>query len=79
MMRYESDRKPRCYPKCKSKKVLRIIYGIPTYEVYLKAQEGKFALGGCCISDDNPKQECFDCKTEIFLIDQDLTDFKKES
>ena len=55
MMRYESDRKPRCYPKCKSKKVLRIIYGIPTYEVYLKAQEGKFALGGCCISDDNPK------------------------
>lgn len=70
-MRYESDRKPRRCPKCNSKRVLNIVYGLPTYDAFLEAQAGKFALGGCCLSDDNPIWECFDCKASIFMSAMD--------
>lgn len=70
-MRYESDKKPRTCPRCKSKKVLNIIYGLPTYEAYLEVQAGKLALGGGCISDDNPTWECFYCKTSIYMSPMD--------
>jgi len=31
---------------------------------------GKVALGGCCISDDDPVWECADCETTIYKKDK---------
>ena len=35
-------------PKCNSKNTIPIEYGMPIYEVYLEAKQGKIKLGGCC-------------------------------
>jgi len=44
--------------------VIPIIYGLPTEEAAEEAKEGKFALGGCCVSDDSPQWHCRDCEHE---------------
>jgi len=54
---------PNC-PKCGSKKVVRIIYGLPSRETFEEAKEGKIILGGCCVSYNSPNFHCKDCKYE---------------
>lgn len=45
-------------PNCDSVTGLReIFYGLPDGPV----DEGKYATGGCCISDKDPTIECIDC------------------
>lgn len=51
-------------PKCGSTKVLKILYGMPTHEVFLKAEAGEVKLGGCCITDSDPEYYCKDCHNE---------------
>ncbi len=36
-----------------------------------EAKQGKFALGGCCISDDSPRWHCRDCEHEWGRIDDE--------
>ncbi len=54
---------PTC-PKCKSKKVLPIVYGLPDKNLAREAEQGKVVLGGCCIGDDDPRWSCGDCGNE---------------
>ena len=51
-------------PKCGLKNSLKIIYGMPTYEVFERAKAGEFKLGGCCIIESNPEYYCKDCEYE---------------
>jgi hypothetical protein len=45
-------------PSCKSKTGIReIIYGLPDGPV----DENKYAIGGCCISDNDPTVKCIEC------------------
>jgi len=45
-------------PQCRSKAGLReIIYGLPIGPV----DEEKYAIGGCCISDNDPMVKCIEC------------------
>jgi len=48
-------------PKCKSKKVIPIAYGLPTYETFKLSEEGKIKLGGCCVTNNDPEYFCKDC------------------
>ena len=52
-------------PACESSSGLReIIYGYPAMYLDPSApiiDEGKYALGGCCISDNDPTLKCIHC------------------
>ena len=54
----------RC-PECEGTNIAKIVYGYPSSEFLdeLKKDEnkGKYELGGCCISDDDPAFSCNDC------------------
>ncbi len=67
-MRYEFVSKPKKCPECGSTRVANILFGMPAFskEIEEKIHEGKIVLGGCCISDDDPKWKCIDCSTEIY-------------
>jgi ribosomal protein L37AE/L43A len=66
--RYESGRKPRKCPKCGSHRIARILYGYPACSEKLEAdmKSGRIALGGCCITFDDPAWKCIECETEIY-------------
>ena len=51
-------------PRCGSLSVIKIIYGMPTHDAFLMAEEGKIKLGGCCITDLDPEYYCKDCENE---------------
>ena len=50
-------------PKCSSKNVAEIFWGMPnmTSEFEQALGSGKVTLGGCCVSDNDPKWECNKC------------------
>lgn len=50
-------------PQCGSKRAVRIMYGMPAYEAFLKAEKGEIALGGCVITGNDPQWQCQDCWT----------------
>lgn len=51
-------------PECGSNNIAEIPWGLPAFteELQKKLDEKKVVLGGCCISDDDPKYECNECK-----------------
>lgn len=49
-------------PKCRSEKVVPIVYGLPGPEMFEAAERGEISLGGCELSFDNPVVECLDCR-----------------
>ena len=52
-------------PFCKSSDGVReILYGIPIQPL----DEEKYALGGCCISDEAPTRRCIQCGWESRYI-----------
>lgn len=53
----------RC-PKCGSQNSVRIVYGLPSYELFQEAEAGKVKLGGCEIILGNPEFYCTDCEHE---------------
>ena len=65
-MRFFSVNKPRKCPRCKSAKVVTIVYGLPGMEAFEEAQAGKVVLGGCDVTDDDPSWQCLDCDAKIF-------------
>jgi hypothetical protein len=67
-MRIESKVKPEICHKCGSKRIAEILYGMPlgTSELQKDMEEGKIVLGGCCITNDDPKWQCVDCDAPIY-------------
>ncbi|ABK78397.1 hypothetical protein CENSYa_1787 [Cenarchaeum symbiosum A] len=57
-------------PKCGSKKVVEIMYGLPPMGDQWKKDldEGKFVLGGCCVTNHDPKWYCKDCSLEFYKL-----------
>ena len=51
-------------PRCGSKKVIPIIYGMLTEEYHLKAESGRIKAGGCCITNHSPNYYCKECEYE---------------
>jgi len=52
-------------PKCSSSKgVIRIVYGMPGFDLQQEELEGKIILGGCCVTDDDPNWHCKECQYE---------------
>lgn len=49
-------------PKCGSKNSVRIIYGLPSYELMEEARQGKVQLGGCIVMEGCPEYFCKDCE-----------------
>ncbi len=50
--------------KCGSKNSIRIIYGLPGYELFKEADAGKVKLGGCIMDGGTPEYYCKDCGNE---------------
>lgn len=65
-MKYCSVNKPVSCPKCGSKKVVRVLYGEPTYEAFLKEMAGKIVLGGCIVTGNDPAWSCTECHINIY-------------
>jgi hypothetical protein len=67
-IRYSSAKKPEKCPKCDSLRIANILYGMPAYSEKLMTdvENGKIILGGCILTGDDPKWQCFDCNTEIY-------------
>lgn len=51
-------------PRCGSNNSLKIIYGMPSHEIFLKAEAGEIRIGGCCITSDDPEYYCKECEYE---------------
>jgi len=66
--RFEAGVKPKKCPKCGSLIVARILYGFPAWSEELEAdlKAGRVAIGGCCITGDDPAWKCMECETEIY-------------
>ena len=61
-------RKPRKCPQCGSSRIANILYGMPEFspEFEKRIEDGKIALGGCCISNDDPVWKCVECEADIY-------------
>jgi rubredoxin len=55
---------PVSCPKCKSDRVVYILYGEPKLDEDLKRalDSGKVELGGCLVTSDSKRWECRNCK-----------------
>jgi hypothetical protein len=42
--------------------VVRIVYGYPSEELREEAERGEVALGGCCVTGDDPTHLCRACE-----------------
>ena len=67
-MRYNYFRKPKKCPNCGNTKIATILYGLPAFDEQLEKglNDGSIRLGGCCITDDDPKWECAKCGAKIY-------------
>ncbi len=68
MQRVYVPRKPRKCSSCGAKPVATILYGYPAFSAELeeKLQSGAIVLGGCCITDDDPKWACSHCGQKFY-------------
>jgi len=57
--------KPIHCPKCKSEKVVEILYGYPTSKAVKAEQRGDIFLGGCEVSSKNPTHFCRVCNKKF--------------
>jgi hypothetical protein len=64
--RYSAVVKPNECPNCGKKTVVPIAYGLPSEATFKKVNKGKFMLGGCCITDDDPAWGCKSCGISIY-------------
>lgn len=64
-------------PKCKSKKVASIIYGMPSHDAFLSQEREEIILGGCVICDKHPDYGCFSCDHQWSVDDFEAKDIVK--
>ena len=57
-------------PKCDSKNIVPIIYGMPGMDLREEEIKGKIQLGGCCIEEDAPDRHCNDCEHQWKTTDK---------
>ena len=56
------NRKPCKCTKCGGK-VVPVVYGMPTSELFEQAERKEVVLGGCCINEDgDPQWACVECE-----------------
>ena len=56
----------RC-PSCHESIVpLPIVYGYPAAELFEEAEAGRVQLGGCVVTEDDPKWACPSCDAPLF-------------
>ncbi len=48
-------------PSCKAKAGVEIVYGYPVGKALDMEQRGEIALGGCCVTGDDPDRACNAC------------------
>ncbi|HPS33613.1 MAG TPA: hypothetical protein PKW57_08930 [Anaerolineaceae bacterium] len=67
-IRFEYQDKPVICPVCQSKRIAEILWGMPAFSEQLMEDldEGKVALGGCCVSEDDPVWRCADCRKDFY-------------
>lgn len=55
-------RRGKC-PRCGSRSVAKIEYGMPAWDSVLEAREkaGRIVLGGCCVTGYDPNRHCNHC------------------
>lgn len=64
---FKNNSVPKTCPKCGGK-VVKIIYGEPSQELFEASVRGEVILGGCCIEVDengnrlDPQYGCIDCE-----------------
>jgi len=58
------EEKPDACPNCGHSPLAIILYGLPSFyeDLQRDLKAGLVALGGCCISGDDPAWECLNCK-----------------
>ncbi len=63
---YSAERPSSC-PRCGSGRVATILYGYPMESINLKnrVKAGEVVLGGCLVSNDDPRWRCMDCGFQI--------------
>jgi hypothetical protein len=71
-------------PKCDSKNIVPIIYGMPGMDLQEEEMRGKIHLGGCCITEDAPNRHCNDCehqwmKTDNYKYKEDYCENKSNT
>jgi hypothetical protein len=56
-------RQPETCIHCGSTRIAEILYGLPAFsdELQERLNQGSVVLGGCMVSEDNPKWACADC------------------
>ena len=52
--------KHKC-PACGSRENVRIVYGMPSPDLFEAVQAGTVALGGCIMGEDDPNRVCRAC------------------
>ena len=62
------SRKPRKCPHCGFSPVANILYGMPAPDAKMQQDidDGRLALGGCCIGMEDPTWKCRDCGLEMY-------------
>jgi hypothetical protein len=59
---YEVAFSPSKYcPECSSERMIPVVYGLPTPELFQRAASGEVALGGCVVFGNDPGWRCSDC------------------
>lgn len=51
-------------PNC-GKKLVDIVYGVPSLETFQKADRKEIKLGGCVVSPCNTYYHCYDCNIDF--------------
>lgn len=64
-------------PKCKSKDVVQILYGMPSYEAMESYNRKEIMLGGCLVTDNDPDYGCLFCNHRWSIKDFDVDDIVK--
>ena len=61
----KKKRRVNICPECGSGDIIPILYGMPALSARKREEEGKLYLGGCCITEDDPKWHCKKCATQF--------------
>lgn len=60
-----ANRKPCKCPKCGGK-VVKIVYGEPSPELFEMADRKEVVLGGCCHMEGDPQWVCCECEQQFW-------------
>lgn len=64
-------------PKCKSKDVVQILYGMPSYEAIQAYERKEVILGGCLVTNNDPDYGCLCCNHRWSVKDFEMGDIVK--